>query len=81
MKSLDRIPTSKIERAGKLVQTGVKLGGNYVRHYGKKLLNPDLERDHLDAENARDVYDGLKDLKLMHWTLVYLAGALVNVEG
>jgi len=63
MKSLDRIPTSKIERAGKLVQTGVKLGGNYVRHYGKKLLNPDLDRDRLDADNARDVYDGLKDLK------------------
>lgn len=63
MKSLDRIPTSKIERAGKLVQTGVKLGGNYVKHYGKKLLNPDLERDALDAANARDVYDGLKDLK------------------
>ena len=63
MKSLDRIPTSKIERAGKLVQTGVKLGGNYVKHYGKKLLNPELDRDVLDAENARDVYDGLKDLK------------------
>ena len=63
MKSLDRIPTSKIERAGRLVQTGVKLGGNYVKHYGKKLLNPDLERDGLDADNARDVYDGLKNLK------------------
>lgn len=63
MKSLDRIPTSKIERAGKLVQTGVKVGGNYMKFYGKKLLNPDLERDGLDQDNARDVYDGLKDLK------------------
>lgn len=63
MKSLDRIPTTKIERAGKLVQTGMKLGGNYVKFYGKKLLNPELERDSLDADNARDVYDGLKDLK------------------
>ena len=63
MKTLDRIPTSKIERAGKLVQTGVKLGGNYVKYYGRKLLNPELERDELDEENARDVYDGLKDLK------------------
>jgi predicted unusual protein kinase regulating ubiquinone biosynthesis (AarF/ABC1/UbiB family) len=63
MKTLDRIPTSKIERAGKLVQTGVKLGGNYMKFYGKKLLNPDLEREELDQDNARDVYDGLKDLK------------------
>lgn len=63
MKSLDRIPTSKIERAGKLVQTGVKLGGNYMKFYGKKLLNPDIDRDGLDEDNARDIYDGLKDLK------------------
>lgn len=63
MKSLDHIPTSKIERAGKLVQTGAKLGGNYVRHYGKKLLKPDLDRQSLDEANARDVYDGLKSLK------------------
>jgi len=63
MNTLDRIPTSKIERAGKLVQTGVKVGGNYMKYYGKKLLNPELERDSLDEENARDVYDGLKDLK------------------
>ena len=63
MKTLDRIPTSKIERAGKLVQTGVKVGGNYMKYYGKKLLNPELERDSLDADNAKDVYDGLKDLK------------------
>jgi len=63
MKTLDRIPVTKFERAGKLVQTGVKLGGNYVKYYGKKLLNPELDRDALDVENARDVYDGLKSLK------------------
>lgn len=63
MKTLDHIPVTKFERAGKLVQTGVKLGGNYVRYYGKKLLNPELDRDSLDQENARDVYDGLKSLK------------------
>jgi predicted unusual protein kinase regulating ubiquinone biosynthesis (AarF/ABC1/UbiB family) len=63
MKSLDRIPTSKIERAGQLVHTGVKLGGNYMKYYGKKLLNPELEKETLDQENARDIYDGLKNLK------------------
>ena len=55
MKTLDKIPTGKIERAGKLLKTGVKIGGNYVKYYGKKLVNPELGRDELD--------DGLKQLK------------------
>lgn len=63
MKTLDKIPTSKIERAGKLVKTGVKIGGNYVKHYSKKVVNPDLGREELDEDNARDIYDGLKTLK------------------
>jgi len=63
MKTLDKIPTGKIERASKLVKTGVKIGGNYVKYYGKKLVNPDLSRDELDEDNAEDIYDGLKSLK------------------
>lgn len=63
MKALDRIPVTKIERAGKLVKTGVKVGGNYVKHYGKKLVNPNLDRESLNEDNARDIYDGLKELK------------------
>ncbi|MDC6354763.1 MULTISPECIES: ABC1 kinase family protein [unclassified Robiginitalea] len=63
MKSLDHIPVTKMERAGKLVQTGVKLGGNYMKYYGKKLVNPSTDRSQLDEDNARDVYDGLKSLK------------------
>ncbi|WP_047419793.1 AarF/ABC1/UbiB kinase family protein [Cellulophaga sp. Hel_I_12] len=63
MKTLDRIPTGKIERASKLVKTGVKIGGNYVKYYGKKLVNPELTRDELNEDNAGDIYDGLKTLK------------------
>lgn len=63
MKTLDHIPTGKIERAGQLVRTGVKIGGNYVKYYGKKIVNPDTGRDGLDQDNARDIYDGLKNLK------------------
>ncbi|WP_273567666.1 ABC1 kinase family protein [Maribacter halichondriae] len=63
MKTLDRIPTGKIERAGKLVKTGVKIGGNYVKYYGKRLVNPELGREGLDEDNAEDIYDGLKTLK------------------
>nr|WP_299074290.1 AarF/UbiB family protein [uncultured Allomuricauda sp.] len=63
MKTLDSIPTGKIERAGKLVKTGVKIGGNYVKYYGKKLVNSQTAKDELDQDNAEDIYDGLKSLK------------------
>lgn len=63
MKTLDRIPTGKIERAGQLVKTGVKVGGNYVKYYGKKLVNPELDKEELNQDNAADIYDGLKSLK------------------
>ena len=63
MKTLDNIPTGKIERAGKLVKTGVKVGSNYVKYYSKKLANPSLTKDELNEDNATDIYDGLKSLK------------------
>ena len=63
MKTIDYIPTSKIERASKLVQTGAKVGVNYVKHYAEKIVNPDLTRDKLNENNAEDIYDGLKSLK------------------
>ncbi|MCW2119261.1 ABC1 kinase family protein [Flavobacterium sp. 7A] len=63
MKTLDSIPTSKIERATKLVQTGAKVGVNYIKYYGEKIINPDLTKDKLNESNATDIYDGLKDLK------------------
>lgn len=63
MKTIDYIPTSKIERAGKLVQTGAKVGVNYLKYYGEKIVNPSLSKDKLNLDNAEDIYDGLKSLK------------------
>ena len=63
MKSLDYIPTNKIARAGNLVTTGLKLGGNYLKYYGEKALKLDGSRDRLDEENAKDIYNSLKTLK------------------
>ena len=63
MKTLDSIPTNKIERATKLVSTGVKIGGNYLRYYGEKLIRGEEDKDKLNANNAKDIYDGLKELK------------------
>ena len=63
MKTIDYIPTSKIERATKLVQTGAKVGVNYLKYYGEKIVNSDLNRDKLNEDNAEDIYDGLKSLR------------------
>ncbi|WP_282113691.1 ABC1 kinase family protein [Maribacter stanieri] len=63
MKTLDKIPTGKIERASKLVKTGAKIGGNYAKYFGKKIFNPDTTKDELNEDNATDIYDGLKSLK------------------
>ena len=63
MKTIDKIPTGKIERASQLVKTGIKVGGNYVAYYGEKIVNPKLNRDKLNENNAEDIYDGLKNLK------------------
>ena len=63
MKTIDRIPTNKLQRASKLVSTGVKVGANYAKYYGKKITNPSLTREQLNEDNAEDIYDGLKSLK------------------
>lgn len=63
MKSIDKIPTGKLNRTTELVKTGTKIGRNYLKYYGKKALDKDLTRDELNDENASDIYDGLKNLK------------------
>ena len=63
MKTLDSIPTNNIERASKLISTGVKIGGNYLRYYGEKLITGENDTSKLNQNNAKDIYDGLKELK------------------
>lgn len=64
MKTIDRIPTSKIERATKLFQTGAKVGINYVKYYGEKLINTEEKaQENLNEANAEDIYNGLKTMK------------------
>ncbi|MEJ6792744.1 MAG: AarF/UbiB family protein [Lacinutrix sp.] len=64
MKTIDRIPTSKIQRASKLVQTGAKVGVNYLKYYGDKITKTEEEaKSRLNENNAEDIYDGLKKLK------------------
>ncbi|CAM1368172.1 ABC transporter [Tenacibaculum litopenaei] len=64
MKSIDNIPTSKIERASKLITTGIKVGVNYAKYYGEKIVKSEEEaKENLNQANATDIYDGLKTLK------------------
>jgi len=64
MKTIDYIPTSKISRASKLVQTGAKVGVNYLKFYGDKMINSEVDaKERLNLSNAADIYDGLKNLK------------------
>ena len=63
MKEQDSIPTSKTQRSAKFVKTGIKVGGNYIKHYSKKLFNPALNKDELNLDNATDIYNSLSELK------------------
>lgn len=63
MKEQNSIPTSKVARATKFVQTGVKIGGNYLKHNVKKIIDPSISRDELHQDNASDIYSSLSEMK------------------
>ena len=64
MKSINRIPTSKLQRASKLVSTGAKVGLNYIKYYGEKISKTkEIAKENLNKNNAKDIYGGLKQLK------------------
>ena len=64
MKTIDSIPTSKIERAAKIVQTGAKVGVNFLKYYVDKVTTTSEQAtENLNESNAEDIYNGLKQLK------------------
>jgi predicted unusual protein kinase regulating ubiquinone biosynthesis (AarF/ABC1/UbiB family) len=63
MKEFEKIPVNKVQRASKFVTTGVRIGGNYLKHYAKKLVNSDLSKEELHQDNAKDIYNSLSELK------------------
>ncbi|MCR9252183.1 MAG: AarF/ABC1/UbiB kinase family protein [bacterium] len=63
MKEQSRIPTSKVQRAAKFVKTGAKIGGNYIKHYTKKIVDPNTPKEELHEDNAQDIYSSLSELK------------------
>ena len=63
MKEQSKIPTSKVKRAAKLIGTGAKIGGNYVKYYASKAIGDKNAKEKLDKNNAEDIYDSLSKLK------------------
>jgi len=63
MKEQDNIPVGKVQRASRFIATGAKIGGNYLKHYGKRLMDPATSRDELHQNNATDIYKSLSELK------------------
>jgi predicted unusual protein kinase regulating ubiquinone biosynthesis (AarF/ABC1/UbiB family) len=63
MKEQNKIPTSKVQRAAKLISTGAKVGGNYVKYFAKKAVGNEHAREDLDEANAEDIYASLSELK------------------
>lgn len=63
MKEFDRIPVTKVQRASKFISTGAKIGTNYLKHFGKKLMNPEAGNEQLHEDNATDIFNSLSELK------------------
>ena len=62
-KGLSSIPTSKVQRAAKIIGTSAKVGGNYIKYYAKKSVNHSLSKDTLHEDNAADIYQSLSEMK------------------
>jgi predicted unusual protein kinase regulating ubiquinone biosynthesis (AarF/ABC1/UbiB family) len=64
MKTIDKIPTTKIQRASKMLKFGTQVGANYIKYFGEKLVSDESRaKDRLDEANAEDIYNGLSELK------------------
>ena len=44
MKTLDKIPTGKLERTSSLLKAGAKVGVNYLKYYGNKITKDEVLR-------------------------------------
>ena len=63
MKEQDKIPTSKVKRAAKLLSAGAKVGTNYLKYYAKKATGVEQAKEQLDKDNAEDLFETLSELK------------------
>jgi predicted unusual protein kinase regulating ubiquinone biosynthesis (AarF/ABC1/UbiB family) len=59
----DKIATGKVQRSMKILQTGAKVGVNYVKHYTEKAIGLSPDRERLDRSNAGTIFQSLNELK------------------
>jgi predicted unusual protein kinase regulating ubiquinone biosynthesis (AarF/ABC1/UbiB family) len=58
----NNIPSSKVQRAGRMMKVGIKVGANYMSHYTKKVFT-DVDKRDLDRKNAEEIFKVLSQLK------------------
>ncbi|MDX2063015.1 MAG: AarF/ABC1/UbiB kinase family protein [Bacteroidia bacterium] len=83
----DEIPTGKIDRASRFLKTGLRMGGNYMRHVGKKALLQPSTSDDLDRANGQAILEeftklrgtALKMAQMLSMDSVNLSQAFTNV--
>lgn len=63
MKTQDKLPVSKVARATKFAKTGLKISGNTIKHYAKRVTNQRSDNSALHEENAEEVFGLLSNLK------------------
>lgn len=63
MAEQNKIPSGKVQRAGKFIKTSVIVGANYASHYMKKAVNIEVNTEDLDKKNAESIFNALSQLK------------------
>jgi predicted unusual protein kinase regulating ubiquinone biosynthesis (AarF/ABC1/UbiB family) len=62
-KEFQSIPTSKVQRAMKVIGASAKVGGNYAAHYAKSMVGVKETKAELDRKNAETVIGTLGEMK------------------
>jgi predicted unusual protein kinase regulating ubiquinone biosynthesis (AarF/ABC1/UbiB family) len=57
------LPTGRINRAASIARAGARIGGNYVKYYGRKALQGVDDRESLHRANAEDSFTVLAKLR------------------
>lgn len=59
----DKLPTSKVQRAGRVFKTTFKVGANYIKHAAQKVVNDQIDEQALNEKNADELFKLMSQLK------------------
>ena len=81
MKTIDKIPTSKIHRASSLLKTGAKVGVNYIKYYGEKIVSAeDKAKERLNKNNAEDKTSGCAGVAFVIGIICAVLSFFINYD-